>query len=111
MLDPHAPSGGVHAPSDPFPIHGRSPLEGLRLEAGVIHRRLLRIADVAALGGVPEVEELDRVATAVHELHGRILELTGDPACASIDDVVATRRSIHRSLEIVQGVAEEVLAS
>lgn len=111
MLDQNAPSGVVHAPSDPFPIRGRSPLEALRLEAGVIHRRLLRIADVAAQGGTPEVDELDRVATAVHLLHARIVELGGNVGTGSIEDVVATRRSIHRSLQIVQGVAEEVLAS
>ncbi|MDO9410210.1 hypothetical protein [Patulibacter sp.] len=111
MLDSHAPLDAVRAPSDPFlPLQGRSALEALRFDAGVIHHELRRIADDAAAGGTPEIDELDRVATAVRTLHLRILEITRDDASASFEDVVAARRSIHRSLAIVQEVADEVLA-
>lgn len=95
---------------DPFDPRGRSDLDGLRLDAGVIHRHLLRIADEASAGGAPSVEDLDRIAEAVQGLHRRILALAGGCADVRLEDVVAARHSIHRSLELVQEVAEDVLA-
>lgn len=110
MFDSHAQLGASPTPADPIALHGRTSLEVLRLDAGVIHRRLRRIADHAAFGGTPAVEDLDRVAESVASLHRRILEITHDDASASLSDVVAARQSIHRSLALVQEVAGEVLA-
>lgn len=110
MFDPHVPHGAPSTPVHPFDLDARTSLEALRLDAGVIHRRLRRIADHAAFGGTPQVEDLDRVAEAVASLHRRILEITSEDASASLADVVAARHSIHRSLELVHEVAGDVLA-
>jgi hypothetical protein len=109
MLDPHVPFADAPQPSaDLLDLHGRSTIEALRVDAGVIHRRLRRIAEHAASGTTPAPEDLDRVAVAVSDLHRRILELSHADASASLDDVVAARRSIHRSLELVREVADDV---
>jgi len=110
MLDPHVPSDAPEATAELLDFRGRTALEALRLDAGVIHRRLRRIADVTASGGVLEVEDLDRVAESVAALHRRILDISRYPGSQSLADVVAARQSIHRSLAIVQEVADEVLA-
>lgn len=111
MLDPKTSQDDLHQESDPFDPRGRSTLEALRLDAGVIHRRLRRIADEAAAGGGgTTVEDLDRVAEAVAGLHRRILAMTEDAPASSLEDVVAARHSINRSLMLVQEVADEVLA-
>jgi hypothetical protein len=109
MLDPKISQEDLLPPSDPFDPRGRSTLQALRLDAGVIHRRLRRIADEAP-GGLTTVEDLDRVAEAVAGLHRRIVAMTLDAPASSLEDVVAARHSIHRSLELVQEVADEVLA-
>ncbi len=111
MLDPHVPFPDVpHASADLLDLHGRPALEALRVDAGVIHRRLRRITEHAAAGTAPSPEDLDRVAVAVSDLHRRILELSHVEARASLDDVVAARRSIHRSLALVREVADDVRA-
>lgn len=111
MLDPHVPSDAPAATAELLDIRGRTALEALRLDAGAIHRRLRRIADQTASGNVPEVEDLDRVAESVAALHRRILDVSRYDGSQSLADVVAARQSIHRSLAIVQEVADEVLAS
>jgi hypothetical protein len=110
MLDSQPDPGAAAHGSHPIDLRGRPTLEALRLDAGVIHRRLRRIADHTAFGGTPTVEDLDRIAQSVAELHGRILDVTRDDATASLADVVAARQSIHHSLALVQEVADEVLA-
>lgn len=113
MLDPQpfhdAPAPGPEG-VDPFDPRGRSDLDALRLDAGVIHRHLLRIAGEASAGAAPSIEDLDRIAEAVQGLHRRIVALAGACPDVRLEDVVAARHSIHRSLELVQGVAEDVLA-
>lgn len=111
MLDPKISQGDLLPPADMFDPRGRSTLEALRLDAGVIHRRLRRIADEAP-GGETTVEDLDHVADAVAGLHRRIVAMTKDapPPSSSLEDVVAARHSIRRSLVLVQAVADEVLA-
>lgn len=113
MLDfppPHEGAPSRDAAADPFDPRGRSDLDALRLDAGVIHRHLRRIAGEASAGGAPDVADLDRVAEAVQGLHRRILSLAGTAADVPLEDVVAARHEIHRSLALVQEVAEDVLA-
>lgn len=110
MLDPKLPHGDLLPGSDPFDPRGRTTLESLRLDAGVIHRQLRRIADEAVGGGTTTVEDLDRVAEAVAGLHRRIVAMTEDAPPSALEDVVAARHSIHRSLALVREVADEVLA-
>lgn len=110
MLDPIAVSATVPSAVRPLDLHGGTAVEVLRRDAGVIHRRLRRIAEAAASGGAPHVEDLDRVAQAVADLHRRILEITREDASDALADVVAARQSIHHALVLVQEVADEVLA-
>jgi hypothetical protein len=107
MLDPQTSQASPAATSETIALRGGGSLERLRIDAGVIHRRLRRLADASGAGGSPSVEDLDRIAESVVELHRRILETTSD-ADSSIEDVFAARRSINRSLALVQEVASEV---
>lgn len=112
MLDPQPLSGTpLHGSEavDPFDPRGRSDLDALRLDAGVIHRHLLRVADEASAGAAPDIEDLNRIAEAVRGLHRRIVALAGEAPNVRLEDVVAARHSINRSLELVQHVAEDVL--
>lgn len=107
MLDSHTSQASPAATSEIVALRGGTALERLRVDAGVIHRRLRRLADASNGGGSPSVEDLDRIAESVVELHRRILATTSVEG-SSIEDVFAARRSINRSLALVQEVASEV---
>lgn len=109
MLDPKTTQACLHQDSDPFDPRSQTTLEGLRRDAGVIHRRLRRIADAAGAGATT-AEDLDRVAEAVAGLHRRIVAMMADAPPTSLEDVHAARRSINSSLALVREVADEVLA-